>query len=124
MTIPRPEHPKPQFQREDWLNLNCEWDFTIDNGRSGQARRLYEDGVVYDLRINVPFCPQSKLSGLQHRDFLYGVWYRRKVTIEESKLGGFVFLHIGAAVFFGTKADYLQSDAGKLFLTQQKGGEA
>ena len=33
-------------------------------------------------------------------------------------------LHIGAAVFFGTKADYLQSDAGKLFLTQQKGGEA
>ena len=33
-------------------------------------------------------------------------------------------LHIGAAVYFGTKADYLQSDAGKLFLTQQKGGEA
>ena len=33
-------------------------------------------------------------------------------------------LHIGAAVFFGTKADYLQTDAGKLFLTQQKGGEA
>ena len=33
-------------------------------------------------------------------------------------------LHIGAAVFFGTKADYLQSDVGKLFLTQQKGGEA
>ena len=33
-------------------------------------------------------------------------------------------LHIGAEVFFGTKADYLQSDVGKLFLTQQKGGEA
>ena len=33
-------------------------------------------------------------------------------------------LHIGAEVFFGTKEDYLRSDVGKLFLTQQKGGEA
>ena len=33
-------------------------------------------------------------------------------------------LHIGAKVFYGTKAEYLQSDAGKFFLMQQKGGEA
>ena len=53
-----------------------------------------------------------------------------KVTAEMYELiaslnrEGSHILHIGAAVFFGTKADYLQSDAGKLFLTQQKGGEA
>jgi len=28
--IPRPEHPRPQFQRESWLNLNGEWDFAFD----------------------------------------------------------------------------------------------
>ncbi len=33
-------------------------------------------------------------------------------------------LHIGASVFFGTKAEYLESDVGKSFLLQQKGGEA
>lgn len=32
-------------------------------------------------------------------------------------------LHIGARVFFGTKEEYLKSDAGRIFLMQQKGGE-
>ena len=59
--IPRNEHPKPQFRRDRWMNLNGEWDFCIDNGRSGEARRLYEDFSGYDKRITVPFCLQSKL---------------------------------------------------------------
>ncbi|MBR6406833.1 MAG: beta-galactosidase [Lachnospiraceae bacterium] len=97
MSIPRPEHPKPQFQRKNWMNLNGAWEFAIDNGRSGQARKLAEDGAEYDLRIEVPFCPQSRLSGLQHKDFLYGVWYRRTVNLSAADLGGLVFLHVGAA---------------------------
>ena len=32
-------------------------------------------------------------------------------------------LHIGASVFFGTKEEYFGSDAGKMFLLQQQGGE-
>ena len=32
-------------------------------------------------------------------------------------------LHIGTRVFFGTRDAYLQSDIGKIFLLQQKGGE-
>lgn len=32
-------------------------------------------------------------------------------------------LHIGNSVFFGTKEQYLESDIGKFFLMQQKGGE-
>lgn len=32
-------------------------------------------------------------------------------------------LHIGAKVFFGTKDEYLNSDAGSYFLMQQEGGE-
>lgn len=32
-------------------------------------------------------------------------------------------LHIGTAVYFGTKEEYLGSDAGKFFLAQQKGGD-
>ena len=33
-------------------------------------------------------------------------------------------LHIGETVFFGTKEEYLQSEAGKLFLARKGGGEA
>ena len=32
-------------------------------------------------------------------------------------------LHIGDVIFYGTKEEYLKSDAGKHFLLQQKGGE-
>ena len=32
-------------------------------------------------------------------------------------------LHIGSSVFFGTKKEYLESETGKFFLKQQKGGE-
>ncbi len=32
-------------------------------------------------------------------------------------------LHIGDVIFYGTKEEYLKSDAGKQFLLQQKGGE-
>lgn len=32
-------------------------------------------------------------------------------------------LHIGAAVFCGTRDEYLESDIGKLFMMQKKGGE-
>ena len=33
-------------------------------------------------------------------------------------------LHIGNAVFYGSKEEYIESDIGKFFLMQQKGGEA
>ena len=33
-------------------------------------------------------------------------------------------LHIGNDIYFGSKEDYLQSDIGRFFLRQQKGGEA
>lgn len=38
--IPRAEHPNPQFERENWLNLNGEWEFEIDNSVSGRERGL------------------------------------------------------------------------------------
>lgn len=43
--IARPEHPKPQFERENWRNLNGEWDFCFDDGGSGLARGLEKSNV-------------------------------------------------------------------------------
>ena len=96
MSIPRSEHPKPQFRRDTWLNLNGEWEFEIDNGRSGRARGLSEAGAALSGKITVPFCPQSVLSGVGHTDFIQGVWYRRTVSLTDAQAAGRVVLHFGA----------------------------
>ena len=96
MNIPRKEHPKPQFERADWQNLNGPWQFEIDNGKSGVARELFKDEVKLSDEIIVPFCPESKLSGVIHKDFMYGVWYKRSFTVDDEKLNGRTFIHFGA----------------------------
>ncbi len=91
----RMEHPKPQMQRESWQNLNGEWDFAFDFGCSGVERKFYErDGL--DQKIQVPFCPESELSGIGYRDFIPAVWYQRTVTLTKEQLEGRVRLHFGA----------------------------
>ena len=48
-TIPRPEHPNPQFRREQWYNLNGTWDFKFDFGVSGIDRdriRPYHSSAI------------------------------------------------------------------------------
>lgn len=99
MNIPRSEHPKPQFERNEWQNLNGEWDFCFDNGRSGIARKFYENAEVFDKKIIVPFCVESKLSGIEFKDFTYGVWYRRSFELTEKNLNGRTVIHFGAADF-------------------------
>ena len=94
--IPRKEYPRPQFVRENWINLNGTWAFEIDNGRSGEARGLQKVGTALSGEITVPFCPESELSGVQHTDFMYGVWYKRTVTVTEKQLKGRAVLHFGA----------------------------
>lgn len=96
MNIPRPEHPKPQFQRENWMNLNGTWRFEIDNACSGIARGYTKADTVLSGEILVPFCPESELSGVNNKDFMLGVWYQRKVTLTEAQCAGRVFLHFGA----------------------------
>jgi len=93
--IYRTEHPKPQFMRKDWLNLNGLWQFEIDQSNSGEARKLYQSEEPFSMEIQVPFCPESKLSGIAHTDFLNGVWYKRQVEIQEKQLQGGVILHFG-----------------------------
>ena len=95
--IPRPEYPKPQFERKDWMNLNGEWAFCFDNGRSGAARKIYENDDAFDRTITVPFCVESELSGIGCKDFIYGVWYKKTVEIPAQYAEKRTVLHIGAA---------------------------
>ena len=93
MNIPRPEHPNPQFERENWINLNGKWEFEMDKGVSGRDRKFFERTSL-NSEIMVPFCPESVLSGIGDTDFLNCVWYLKKLNIEDNGLD--VILHFGA----------------------------
>ena len=88
LDIPRPEHPRPDLRRPDdwWLNLNGTWQFEIDKSVSGEARG-YATGRDLAGEINVPFCPESRLSGVGDTDFLNSVWYRCFLTAPEAWQG-------------------------------------
>ena len=100
MSIPRPEYPRPQFYRSEWLNLNGEWEFEIDYGNSGFERGLLNRQL--SDHIIVPFCPESKLSGIEQVDFMPAVWYRRDVEIPASWQDCRVLLHFQAVDYDAT----------------------
>ncbi len=97
--IPRPEHPNPDFCRKGFENLNGPWDFAFDEGNSGEERGLQKPDAAFPLRITVPFCPESELSGIGRKDFVSAVWYRRTLTLTESQLAGRLFVVFGAVDF-------------------------
>lgn len=75
-------YPRPQLRRDDWLNLNCEWKF-------GEGT------------INVPFCPESMLSGVGRRISPDEIMvYERSFTIPEAwrdvTYGRRILLNFGA----------------------------
>ena len=92
---PRAEYPRPQFEREQWVNLNGTWTFDFDFGKSGKDRRL-QSAEKFDKNITVPFCPESKLSGVGYTDFIEQMWYQRNITIPSDWNGKKIFLNFGA----------------------------
>ena len=93
---PRPEYPRPQFYRDTWLNLNGAWNFAFDFGLSGEEKGWPEDPAALDLKIVVPFCPESSLSGIGHTDFIPAAWYHRAFSVPDTWAGSRVRLHFGA----------------------------
>ena len=95
MQVPRPEYPRPQFVRNEWLNLNGIWTIEFDPGKSGEARKLHESHG-FAQKITVPFCPESRLSGVAHTDFIERMYYHRVITVPKAWSGKRVLLHFGA----------------------------
>lgn len=101
-SIPRPEYPRPQFVRDHWINLNGTWQFLMDMDNRGLARNLFQTEQFLrenPCEITLPFCPESRLSGIGYTDFIPAVWYRRTVEIGDDCLTGRVILHFGAVDF-------------------------
>ena len=95
--IPRPEHPRPQFCRNTWLCLNGEWSYEFDFGESGMdpVRGMFRS-AGFGRNITVPFCPESELSGVGHKDFIPAIWYHRTMEVPSEWGGKRILLHFGA----------------------------
>jgi beta-galactosidase/beta-glucuronidase len=92
---PRPEHPKPQFQRDAWLNLNGQWNFAFDFDLAGIEKGWSNKPSALDQKIIVPFCPESKLSGIEFTELIPAVWYHRTFSLPKDWKGRRIFLHFG-----------------------------
>ncbi len=115
--IPRPEYPRPQFERKDWINLNGEWTYKLDVSGSGLDREFYKYDKFND-RIIVPFAPESKLSGVGYTDFINHIWYQRNIVIPADWSGKDILLNFGAVYY--TSNIYID---GK-FISQHFGGSS
>ena len=102
LTIPpRNEYPRPQFKRREWVNLNGEWTCELDISRSGDWRNL-KDKKGFRRKIIVPFCPESKLSGIGFTDFIEMIWYHKKLNIPAKWKGKLILLHFGGVDYEST----------------------
>lgn len=93
--IPLPEHPRPDFERADWLNLNGQWHFRFDADDAGKDGGWFRKETPFSREITVPYPWGSKLS-LVDDDGDIG-WYRRTITVPEAWQGRRVFLVVGAS---------------------------
>ncbi len=79
------EYPRPSMKRDKWICLNGKWNFEITRGCT----------TVYSGEITVPFCPESRISGVgilkEKKDLLI---YTKKVSF--GKVSGRLLLHFGA----------------------------
>ncbi|MBQ4901076.1 glycoside hydrolase family 2 [Paenibacillus sp. Marseille-P2973] len=91
----RNEYPRPQFVREEWMSLNGEWDFDYDDQGIGEREAWYEEHD-FTSKIIVPFCYQSRLSGIGDTAFHDTVWYRKVFSVPEAYRKGRLLLHFGA----------------------------
>ena len=90
------EYPRPQMQREDWMNLNGLWEYSIRN-RTAPAPSSYDGNIL------VPFCLESALSGVgtgispDQR-----IWYHRTFSVPSAWEGKRVILNFGAVDYEAT----------------------
>ena len=93
--VPRPEHPRPDRLRADWLNLNGVWTFAWDDEDRGRAEG-WADGRDLPGRVLVPFCPESPLSGVHDEALHATCWVARSLDLPANLQGRRVLLHFGA----------------------------
>ena len=84
------EYPRPSFKRDSYLCLNGEWDLTAIE-KMGLGKKEYLG------KINVPFTPETRLSGINREKKKGEIYvYRKEVEFSSDFIKDRVILHFGA----------------------------
>ncbi|HET7459129.1 MAG TPA: hypothetical protein VFJ74_15880, partial [Gemmatimonadaceae bacterium] len=94
-SIPLPEHPRPDFERAEWRNLNGRWRFRIDSANAGEGAGWQTAALAGPGSILVPFSWGAPLSGVSDTGSV--AWYERTIEVPASWRGRRVFLVVGAS---------------------------
>ena len=123
--VPWLEHPRPDFERRPWVNLNGPWIFAFDPKDVGEKDGWFQSGAWHgakacettgetpvpqiptgkapplDRQIVVPFPWESRLSGIGRPDYRGVAWYARELTLPtgEGWRDKNVWLVVGACDF-------------------------
>ncbi|WP_035789874.1 glycoside hydrolase family 2 protein [Butyrivibrio sp. XBB1001] len=87
------EYPRPQFQRNSYINLNGDWEYCIVPEEQGSSIPEKMDG-----HILVPFSPEAMLSGVERRLEPYQyLWYKKVLPVlKRTHHNSRFLLHFGA----------------------------
>lgn len=99
-TIIYQQTPNPLFAREKTVVINDGWQFSFDN--------------LTWKKINVPYCPESKLSGIGYTDFIPVCYYKKSFSVQRSEKR--IILHFGAVDY---KANVYVND---IYIGEHTGG--
>lgn len=95
------QYPRPSMTRNNWQNLNGEWDYAIRPKGEAAPKK-------YDGKILVPFPVESQLSGVEKTvGDKNELWYRKSFTVPSSWTSGDVNLNFGGVDW---KADVWVND--------------
>ncbi len=76
-SLPWPEYPRPDARRDEWVNLNGLWDYTITD--------LNTRPQNWEGKILVPYPVESALSGVKKRvSENENLWYKRTFKLPRS----------------------------------------
>lgn len=94
-------YPVPQFKRDDWLDLNGQWNFKFDDSNIGLVQR-WQNGLSNFRKIIVPYTYETEASGINDTRQHPVIWYERYFKITDKNTKNKVLLNFGAVDFHTT----------------------
>jgi beta-galactosidase/beta-glucuronidase len=91
--------PNPQFARPGRVDLNGSWRFAFDDEGVGLVQRWFLQPERLYTKIEVPFPPESRLSGVGDTGYHSTLWYGRRFADPRSGDGFRLLLKFGAVDF-------------------------
>ncbi|KYG68053.1 glycoside hydrolase [Bdellovibrio bacteriovorus] len=85
-------YPRKNFQRSNWMSLNGSWSFLFDDAQVFSHPSQIKE---WPLKIQVPFVPECKASGIGDTGFHPRCWYQRRFEVQRIARKR-ILLHFGA----------------------------